>query len=144
MILHSFHGQNIISSSLKAQHHNIRPYLSTRSKTKTTFRPLASILLLPTASKTSSSGFPSTEYINRFVFGIPMPPANNCHVGVSIVVWHAVTARRISPCWIFPTVAPFPSGAKSSTVTRLESLSCPKTIPRGRGASVQIIRDLPA
>jgi len=113
------------------------------SSTSHTSLPCASILLLPTASKTSSSGLPSTEYTKRFVLGCPMPPANSCHVGVSMVVWHAVIALKISPCLIC-ALSPLPPAATSSMeVMPGAAASCPRTIPSGRGACTATMLDFP-
>lgn len=114
-----------------------------RSNTNHTSLPKLSILLLPTASNTSSNGLPSTTFMNRFVFGRPIPPANNCHVGDSIVTLHAVIARNISPSCI-PALNPLPSGDRESTYIRPGVAdSSERMRPSGNGACTVTMHDSP-
>mmetsp|Transcript_10811 Transcript_10811/g.16266 ORF Transcript_10811/g.16266 Transcript_10811/m.16266 type:complete len:205 (-) Transcript_10811:488-1102(-) len=87
-----------------------------RSNTRTTGLSSGSILFEATASITSSKGLLSAEYMNRFVFGWPMPPIISCQVGVSIVVWHAVIARTMSPTCTPAASALLPSTTSSTLV----------------------------
>jgi len=123
-----------------------RPCLCTThrlSTTSTTGRSSGSILLEPTASITSSNGRVSTENRKRFVLGIPMPPANICHVGVSIVTWHAVQARSKSPSCTPASSPLLPIPTSSTQVAPGYSSLSPKMMPSGNGAVQTSIRDDP-
>mmetsp|Transcript_32865 Transcript_32865/g.59525 ORF Transcript_32865/g.59525 Transcript_32865/m.59525 type:complete len:222 (+) Transcript_32865:195-860(+) len=113
-------------------------FLSTTSRTG---RPSGSMRLEPTASITSSNGLLSQEYTNRFVLGIPMPPAKICQVGVSIVTWHAVHARSKSPSCTPASSPLLPMPTSSTLIAPGNSSLSPRIIPRGNDAEHTSILD---
>lgn len=115
-------------------------FLSTTSRTG---RPSGSMRLEPTASITSSNGLLSQEYTNRFVLGIPMPPAKICQVGVSIVTWHAVHARSKSPSCTPASSPLLPMPTSSTLIAPGNSSLSPRIIPRGNDAEHTSILDKP-